>query len=191
MTRRALWTALVALVPVLVLPGTGRADDYALEPAHAAVTFKVSHLGLSWTYGRFKDISGSFTLDPANPATTAFSLTAKTDSIDTDNVKRDEHLKSPDFFNVKQFPAISFKSTAVKPVDGGYQVTGDLTIHGTTKAVTFNLLGGRAAEFPKGVQRTGFSTELVLKRSDFGIDKLKEAIGDDVYVSISFEGTKK
>ena len=184
-------TALALFVPVLVVPGTLRADDYALDPAHTAVTFKVSHLGLSWTHGRFKDVSGSFSVDPANPAGTAFSLSIKVDSLDTDNAKRDEHLKSPDFFNDKQFPTITFKSTAVKPVDGGVQVTGDLTLHGTTKAVTFNLLGGRTAEFPKGVQRTGYSTELVIKRSDFGVDKLKEAIGDEVYVSISFEGVKK
>lgn len=191
MKRHALRTVLAALLPVLVVPSVVRADEYTLDPAHAAVTFKVSHLGLSWTYGRFKDVSGGFSLDAANPTGNAFSLAVKVDSLDTDNGKRDEHLKSPDFFNAKQFPTISFKSTAVKPVDGGFQVTGDLTLHGTTKPVTFNLLGGRTAEFPKGTQRTGFSAEIVLKRSDFGMDKFKDAIGDEIYVSISFEGTKK
>lgn len=165
-----------------------RADDYILDPAHTAVTFKVSHIGLSWTHGRFKDVSGTFTIDPAK---TSFNLGIKTDSIDTDQATRDEHLKSPDFFNAKQFPQISFKSTAVKAIKDGYEVTGDLTLHGVTKSVTFNLMGGKTAELPKGVQRTGFSTELVLKRSDFGLDKFKDAIGDEVHVSISFEGTKK
>jgi polyisoprenoid-binding protein YceI len=167
---------------------SARADEYALDPAHTAVTFKVAHLGLSWTHGRFKDVSGKVAIDPANPS---FSLTVKADSIDTDTPKRDEHLKSPDFFNVKQFPELSFNSTTVKPITDGYEVTGNLTLHGVTKPVKFNLLGGKTAEFPKGVKRIGFSTELVLKRSDFGMDNLKEAIGDEVHIAISFEAVKK
>jgi polyisoprenoid-binding protein YceI len=166
------------------------AEEYAIDPAHTSVSFKVSHLGLSWTHGRFNDVSGSFTIDP-DPAACSFSLTIKADSIDTANPKRDEHLKSPDFFNTKQFPTITFKSTSVRPIKDGYAVTGDLTLHGVTKAATFSLVGGRKAEFPKGVQRTGFSTELVLKRSAFGIEKFAEAVGEDVHISISFEGTRK
>jgi polyisoprenoid-binding protein YceI len=188
MHNRFLGAALtIGLITVVSVASSARADDYALDPAHAAVNFKVSHLGLSWTYGRFKEVSGAFTIDPAK---TSFTLAMKTGSIDTDNAQRDEHLKSPDFFNAKQFPEISFKSTAVKAVKDGYEVTGDLTLHGVTKPVTFNLTGGKTAEL-KGVTRTGFSTELVLKRSDFGLDKFKEAIGDEVHISISFEGTKK
>jgi polyisoprenoid-binding protein YceI len=175
---------------VVVAAAPARAEEYVLDPAHAAVSFKISHLGLSWTHGRFNDVSGSFTLDP-NPASCSFSLTIKADSLDTANAKRDQHLKSPDFFNTKQFPTISFKSTSVRAVKDGYAVTGDLTLHGVTKPVTFSLMGGRKAEFPKGVQRTGFSTELVLKRSQFGIEKFAEAVGDDVHISISFEGTRK
>lgn len=167
-----------------------RAADYTVDAIHSGVNFKISHLGLAWVPGRFNDFSGSFTVDP-DPAKCSFTLSIKTESVDTNNQKRDEHIKSPDFFNAKQFPTISFKSTAVKAVENGYQVTGDLTLHGTTKPITFNLIGGRTAEFPKGVQRIGFSTELVLKRADFGIDKFKEALGEEVYVSISFEGTKK
>lgn len=167
------------------------ADEFALDTMHAAVTFKISHIGLSWTHGRFNDLSGSFTIDKENPAKSAFALSIKTESIDTANQKRDDHLRSPDFFNAKQFPTITFKTTSVKPVEGGYEVTGDFTLHGVTKPVTLTLKGGRTAEFPKGVTRTGFSTDLTLKRSDFGIDKFKEAVGDEVFISISFEATKK
>ncbi len=189
MLKRLTGFALAAcLAAISSLSSSARADDYALDPAHTAVTFKVSHLGLSWTYGRFKGVAGSFTIDPAK---TAFNLAIKVGSLDTDNAKRDEHLKSPDFFNEKQFPEIAFKSTGVKPIKDGYEVTGDLSMHGVTKSVTFNLVGGRTAEFPAGVQRTGYSTELAVKRSDFGMDKLKEAISDEVYISISFEGVKK
>ena len=111
--------------------------------------------------------------------------------MDTNNKKRDDHLRSPDFFNVKQYPTITFKSTAVKAVKDGYQVTGDFTLHGVTKSLTFAMVGGRKSEFPKGVQRTGFSTELVIKRSDYGMTKLLEGIGDEVHIAVSFEGTKK
>jgi polyisoprenoid-binding protein YceI len=186
---------LSAALFTLVLVATGAAparaaDEYAVDAAHAAVNFKISHLGLSWTYGRFTDFSGSFTIDP-DAAKCAFILNVKAESVDTSNAKRDGHLRSPDFFNVKQFPELTFKSTAVKAGKEGYEVTGDFTMHGVTKSITFALVGGRKAEFPKGVQRTGYSTELSLKRSDFGITRFAEAVGDEVHVAVSFEGTKK
>jgi polyisoprenoid-binding protein YceI len=190
MVKRCAVPPFVAVVLGLLGTASIRADDYAVDPMHSGVTFKISHLGLSWVYGRFNDFSGSFTIDP-DPAKCSFSLTIKTESIDTNNAKRDEHLRSPDFFNAKQFPAITFKSTAVKAIKDGFEVTGDLTLHGETKPVRFALLGGRKAEFPKGVQRTGFAMELVLKRSEFGMTRFAEALGDEVHVAISFEGTKK
>ena len=84
---------------------------------------------------------------------------------------------------------MTFKSTAVHPVKGGYEVTGDFTMHGVTKPMTLELVGGRTAEFPKGVTRTGYSAEFVLKRTDFGIDKFLPGVGDKIYVAVSFEGT--
>ncbi len=167
------------------------ADDYAIDTMHASVNFKISHLGLSWVHGRFNDFSGNFTIDPDDASKCSFDLTIKAESIDTNNPKRDTHLRSPDFFNIKQFPEITFKSTGAKAIKDGYEVTGDLTMHGETKSVTFTLAGGRKAEFPKGVARTGYSTDLILKRSDFGIVKFAEALGDKVYIAVSFEGTKK
>jgi polyisoprenoid-binding protein YceI len=181
---------LSAVLLALATASPATADEYAVDVAHTGVGFRIAHLGLSWTYGRFNDCSGSFVIDP-DPARCSFSLTIKADSIDTGNAKRDEHLRSPDFFNVKQFPAITFTSSAVRAVKDGYEVTGNLTMHGVTRSISFALVGGRKAEFPKGVQRTGFSTELVLKRSDFGMDKFSQALSDDVHVAISFEGTRK
>jgi polyisoprenoid-binding protein YceI len=192
--RKCFFSAVLAAL-VLSVPGAAparAADDYVIDGMHSGVTFKISHLGLSWIYGRFDGFSGDFTIDPDDPGKSTFALTIKAETIDTNNAKRDEHLRSPDFFNVKQFPALAFKSTAIKPAQGGgYEVTGDLTMHGVTKPVTFTLVGGRQAEFPKGVQRTGFSTDLTIKRSEFGIDKFPEMLGDDISVSISFEGAKK
>jgi polyisoprenoid-binding protein YceI len=177
---------------VVVLPARA-ADEYTIDSMHTGISFKISHLGLSWVFGTFKNVAGHFTIDPDNPARSAFAMTIKADSIDTANAKRDEHLRSPDFFNTKQFPTLSFESTSVKPIDGGYDVTGNLNLHGETKPISFQVKGGQKAEFPPGVQRTGYTAEFVVKRSDFGVGaaKFANALGDEVYITVSFEGTRK
>ncbi len=190
MTRRLV--AAAALIAALFSFGRARvwgAENYRLDGVHSSVTFKISHLGLSWVYGRFDQFEGRFAVDAENPANCSFALSIIAASVDTNNAQRDSHLKSPDFFNAKQFPVIRFKSANVRPTKQGYEVTGNLTLHGVTKPITLQLVGGGKKEFPKGTQRTGFSTELVLKRTDFGMDKAIDAIGDDVHVAISFEGT--
>ena len=179
------------LVAVMLLAApAGAADDYAVDAMHAGVNFKIAHLNLSWIFGRFNSFSGNFTIDPDNPGKSSFALMIKGESIDTANPKRDDHLRSPDFFNVKQFPALTFKSTAVKASKDGYQVMGDLTWHGVTKPVTFSLLGGGKAEFQGS--RTGYTTDLTLKLSDFGVGaQFAKMLSEDVHVSVSFEGVKK
>lgn len=193
MPKRWVGLAIIAVLGVVLgaaMPAAA-ADNYLLDPVHSSVYFKIAHLGLADVYGRFNDFSGGFTIDPDDAGKCSFTMTIKAESIDTNNKMRDDHLRSPDFFNAKQYPTISFKSTAVKAVADGYEVKGNLTMHGATKAITFKLTGGKKAEFPKGVHRTGFNTELVLKRSDFEMTKFAEALGDDVVVAIGFEATKK
>jgi polyisoprenoid-binding protein YceI len=182
--------AVVMLALVFALPAPA-ADNYAVDPIHSSVSFKIQHLGLTYVHGRFDNVAGSFTLDRDDPSKSSFTLTIKAESIDTNNAMRDTHLRGPDFFNVKEFPRLSFKSTAVKSVAGGLEVTGDMTLHGMTRPITFTLQGGKSAEFPKGVQRVGYTTDLVLKRSEFGMDKMLNAIGDEVYISIGMEGTRR
>jgi polyisoprenoid-binding protein YceI len=189
-------TCVRSLFAVLVVAGlwvrpARAADNYSIDPMHTGISFKISHLGLSWVFGTFKDVSGRFTIDAEN---SSFALSIKAASIDSANAKRDEHLRSPDFFNVKQFPEIAFNSTSVKPIEGGFEVTGNLTMHGETKSITFPIKGGRTAMFPPGTQRTGYSTgEITLKRSDFGVGaaKFASALGDEVFITVSFEGTQK
>jgi polyisoprenoid-binding protein YceI len=179
------------VVPFLVsFLGSARADDYVVDPVHSGITFRISHLNLTHIFGRFDSFSGGFVLDSSDPTKSSFNLSIRSASIDTNNAGRDNHLRGPDFFNTKQFPAITFSSTSVKPIGGGYEVTGDLTMHGETKPITCSLKGGRTAQF-QGSPRTGFTTELMLKRSDFGINKFPGMLGDEVYVSIGFEGAKK
>ncbi len=179
---RCLLAAVVVLVAVTGTP----ADDSKVDAVHSSVSFKVGHLGISWIHGRFNQISGDFTVDGDK---SSFALMIKADSVDTGNPKRDGHLKSPDFFNVKQFPLITFKSTSVKKADDGYEVTGDLTLHGKTNPITMKLTGGKTAKIFG--ERIGFSTILSLKRTEYGMTRMVPAAGDEVRIDISLEGIKK
>jgi polyisoprenoid-binding protein YceI len=167
------------------------ADDYSFDPVHSSVSFKARHLDISWIHGRFNEVDGKFSLDRQDPSRSTFELSVQVESVDTANKARDEHLRQPDYFDAKQFPTIDFKSTSVKAVKGGYEVTGDFTMHGETKPITLTLKGGKEIEF-MGTKRVGFSTEVSLKRSDFGFDKKNIGlIGDEAIIFIDCEGTRK
>jgi polyisoprenoid-binding protein YceI len=167
------------------------ADEYDYDLVHSSVSFKARHLDISWIHGRFNEVSGIFSLDREDPSKSTFALTINTDSVDTANKARDEHLRQPDYFDTKQFPTIEFKSTKVKAIDGGYEVTGDFTMHGTTKPITFTMMGGKEHDF-RGTKRVGFSTELSVKRSDYGFDKNAIGpIGDKALIMIDCEGVRK
>jgi polyisoprenoid-binding protein YceI len=167
------------------------ADVYTYDGVHSSVSFKARHLGLSWIHGRFNAVDGIFTIDREHPEKSSFTLTIEVNSIDTANEKRDEHLLQADYFDVAKYPQIQFKSTKVKPIEGGYEVTGDFTMHGTVKAVTFTMVGGKEIEV-KGTKRVGFSVETTLKRSDFGFDPSAIGpIGDEAVILIDCEGMRK
>jgi polyisoprenoid-binding protein YceI len=167
------------------------ADAYTVDPVHSSISFKISHVGISFIHGRFNDFSGTFTIDKDDPSKSSFALSVKVESVDTNNQKRDEHLRNADYFNAKQFPAMTFQSTSVKAVKGGYEATGDLTLHGVKKPVTLTLEGGdKTVEFPKGMQRIGFVTNLVIKRSDYDMKTSLDALGDDVHIDIGVEAAK-
>jgi polyisoprenoid-binding protein YceI len=167
------------------------ADEYAYDGVHSSISFKARHLDISWIHGRFNEAEGKFVIDRENPAKSTFELTIKAESVDTANAKRDEHLRQPDYFDTKQFPTITFKSTSVKPIEGGFEVTGDFTMHGKTNKVTLKLMGGKEHDF-KGTKRVAFSTELALKRSDYGFDPAAIGpIGDEALIMIDCEGMRK
>lgn len=180
------------LIPLLVLAAVApaaRAQTYAVDLNHSSITFMIQHLGISFVHGRFNEFSGTFTIDK-DAAKSSFEMTIKADSIDTAIKARDERLRGPDFFDVKKYPDMTFKSKKVEAIDGGYKVTGDFTMHGVTKSVTFDLKGGKTIEF-KGKHITGFATAFILRRADFGISALPDGIANDVNIFIGFEGIKK
>ncbi|MFI5379767.1 MAG: YceI family protein [Tepidisphaerales bacterium] len=182
----------LALLVAGMVAGSVRAADYQVDPVHTTLIYRIKHLQASYSYGRFNQVGGTFSYDPAAPEKTAFSMSVAAADIDSGNPQRDAHLKSPDFFNVKQFPVISFKSTSVKKAgDDKLEVTGDLTLHGVTKSVTTTLTVIGTAKGMAGETRTGFEGTLELKRSDFGMNGLMPAVGDDVRLIVSIEGLYK
>jgi polyisoprenoid-binding protein YceI len=174
--------------------------SYTIDPMHASIYFDIAHLGLSRINGRFNKFSGKIVEDAQNVGNSSVTFTAETASIDTGVEPRDNHLRTPDFFDAAQYPEVTFKSTSVKKAGNGYVLTGDLTMHGVTKSVTipFTHHGPYTMEQQgKQVTRIGVVAEpVVLKRSDFGIgstDPMPDGtmgISDELVVRISFEATK-
>lgn len=176
----------------LGLGAAASAADFKIDPDHSTAIFAAGHLGISHLYGRFDDVSGTIGYDAADPAKGAIEVVIQAASIDTHQEKRDQHLKSPDFFDVKQFPTLGFKSTSFKALDDKtLEVAGNLTIHGVTKPVTVKVAKIGEGKDPWGGVRVGFATEFDIKRSDFGMTNLPDAVKDEVHVIIAIEGIRK
>jgi polyisoprenoid-binding protein YceI len=176
----------------LVAAAPLRADTYRVDPVHSSVVFRIKHFNVGYIHGRFNQIAGTVTFDPNNPDKASFDLQVKADSIDTNNTARDKHLKGPDFFNVQEFPSITFKSKQVRPVsDRMYEVTGDLTLHGVTQPVTAKLEYVGTGKDPRGTERIGFETTFTIRRSEFGMKGMLGDIGDEVRITAAFEGVKQ
>lgn len=189
----SMWALALAVGTFVTADSTSAstADEYDYDLVHSSVSFKARHLGISWIHGRFNDVAGKFSLDRENPTKSTFALTIKTESVDTANKARDAHLRQPDYFDTKQFPTIEFKSTSTKVIKDGFEVTGNFKMHGTTKKIKIVLMGGKEHDFGK-VKRVAFSTELYVKRSDYGFDKNAIGpIGDEALIMIDCEGVRK
>jgi len=161
------------------------AEDYVVDGVHSTVLFRVKHLGTSYAWGRFNGIAGKVSLSGPSPSV---DVQVNADSIDTGNANRDKHLKSPDFFNVKQFPTIAFKSTQVKRIsEERYEVEGTLSLHGVNRPIKVMLDHTGSGKNQQGTAIAGFETTFPIKRSDFGMKFLLEGISDDVHLIVSLE----
>jgi polyisoprenoid-binding protein YceI len=167
---------------------------WKIDASHSAVHFAVRHMVVSKVRGRFSRFEGEIAFDEADPARSTVKVTIDADSIDTNEPKRDGHLKSPDFFDVAKFPTLTFASTKIEKLKGDqYRVHGDLTIHGVTKNVTLDaeLLG--IGKDPWGVRRAGFTASGALDRKDFGLhwNQVLETggvlVGDKVELTLEVE----
>lgn len=198
-------SSILVLIALIALPLVAQqtaapaavTEAFTVDKAHSSAEFKVRHF-MSNVTGRFKSFDAVIHLDRSKPVNSSVEFTIDAASIDTNNNNRDEHLKSPDFFDVAKHPAITFKSVSIKERSKDlYDVTGDLTMKGVTKRVTLPVafLGfGRA---PNGGEKAGFEIETTINRKDYGIvwnrtlDEGGVMLGDDVKVTINLELNKK
>lgn len=182
------------LLAALAAP-TAFADDFDVDAVHSSVMFRVKHVGVSYTYGRFNQVEGTFSFDQADASKCKVELTIRTQSVDTNNAKRDQHLKGPDFFNAEEFPVITFTSKQwTKKDDDTWTVKGDMSMHGVTKEITVDVdlvgIGDLGERFGF---RAGVEAVFTIKRSDFGMNFGVDngSVGDDVKIWLAVEGIRK
>lgn len=167
------------------------ADAYTIDPTHTYPSFEINHLGFSTMRGRFNETKGKFDLD-LKKKTGSVSVVISAGSIDTGFKKRDDHLRSPDFLNVAEFPQIKFDSTKVVFTgDKTATVEGNLTIMATTKPLTLNVTAMNCGVNPLNKKETcGFDANATFKRSDFGVNYGLPAVGDEMKLLLEVEGIK-
>ena len=190
----ALFAAALLLAPAASFAGDG--STWSIDASHTHVGFKVRHNTVSWVKGAFGKVDGAIVWDGSSPKSVQATITIDVASIDTENEKRDKHLRSPDFFDVEQFPTATFTSNKVKDVkeDGAFQLVGDLVMHGVTKEVTLDVepIAGPVKD-PWGGTRAGTTATVTIDRKDWGVSwsKLLDGgglvVGDEVHLTLEVE----
>jgi polyisoprenoid-binding protein YceI len=186
----SLAAALAAASPALA------AETYSFDKAHTTVGFQVRHI-VTNVGGKFNDFTGTIQVDRAKPESSSVEFTIQAASINTNEPKRDEHLRSADFFDVATHPTVTFKSTSIK-ANGkdSWLVTGDLTMRGVTKQVTLPVTFLGEGKDPWGNEKMGFETAITVNRKDYGINWNKALdqggvlVADEVKVQVSVEANK-
>jgi len=175
---------------------TVQTTTWNIDPAHSAAEFKVRHMMISNVKGHFSKVSGELNLDESNVANSSVQASIEAASIETRDDQRDAHLKSADFFDVEKYPLISFKSDKIRQ-NGELSVEGDLTIHGVTRRVTFDIEGPTPpTKDPWGNTRIAISGSTKINRKDFGLTwnaALETGgilVGDEVTINLDVEFVK-
>ena len=180
----------------LALPTIGRASTWDIDPAHTSAQFAIRHLMVSTVRGDFRKVSGKVNLDEQDATKSMIEANIDVASLNTGIEKRDEHLKSPDFFDATKYPAMTFKSKKIQSAggEGKYKITGDLTIHGTTKEVVLDFEGNlKPIKDPSGKTRVGGMASTKINRKDFGLNWNKAletggvVVGEDVTITVDLE----
>jgi polyisoprenoid-binding protein YceI len=196
MNKNTLIASLSLATSLFAASVLAEATEWTLDPTHSSVGFSVPHLVVSEVDGSFKKWSGKALLDEADLTKSSVEFTAEVASIDTGEAKRDEHLKSPEFFDAAKFPQLTFKSTKVTKAGKGYKLKGNLTIHGVTKEVTLDATVSQPVKNPWGKQVRGAKVTGKIKRADYGLNWNKALetggvlVGDEVTLDIKLELNK-
>ena len=187
---------IAAFVFLFAVPVFSHTQNLEIDQDHSDISFGVKHLMVSKVNGNFKNFSGTITMDEHDVKKDSVNVNIKVDSIDTRRDKRDEHLKSPDFFDADKFKEITFKSTKVSGSDKKLKVEGLLTMHGVEKPVTLDAVVGGTQKDSGGKTHMGFSATGKIKRSDFGLkwNKALETggvmVGDEVTLNFEIEAVE-
>jgi polyisoprenoid-binding protein YceI len=186
--KRLLLPALLALTMV----GPAAAATYEIDGRHTQVEFTYTHFGLSHISARLNQVTGTFDFDPKNPAKSAIDVQLPMSSLSTGVPRLDSHLASADFFDVANFPNASFKSNAVKVLGKDrLSVSGDLTIHGVTRPVVFEVnIVGQGEHPARKTPAVGLDASTTIKRSDFGVGGFPQAVADEVRLHINMEAAQ-
>ena len=179
--------ALTAMVSTLAFSAQA-AEKFTLDASHTAITWHVDHFGFSTPSGKFMSVKGEVMLDEANPAASSVNVTIDIAGINSGVPKLDEHLKSPDFFDVAKFPTATFVSKKVETTGADTaKVSGDLTLHGVTKPVTLDVKLTKIGENMMKLKTAGFTASTTIKRSEFGMTTYVPNLGDDIKIEIESE----
>lgn len=190
---------LLVLAILLLLPQLAMAETWKIDQAHTTVEFKIRHLMVSWVKGVFSDFEGTVDINESDLAKSSVKVRIGTASVDTNNQKRDDHLRSPDFFNAAKFPNMTFVSKQVQVANGQpVKIVGDLTILDVTREVELDVEDfSQTVTDPWGNTRRGASASTKINRSDYGLtwNKALEAggvvVGDEVHINLEVELIKQ
>jgi polyisoprenoid-binding protein YceI len=196
--RWQIWLVLFlfAVMSWFPLPAHAEPARWNLDPDHSTVEFRVAHMVVSKTTGRFTEYAGFVDMDAEVGTVKAIEVTIKAGSVNTNHEKRDAHIRNVDFLDVENYPAITFKMKSYKKAAEGFIVVGDLTLHGATKEVILTGQFNGATKDPWGNTRAGFSAEGKLNRKDFGmvwnktLDSGGLVVGDEVQIRLEIECIK-
>lgn len=184
------WLVVLALPLLSAHPSKAAASEWDVDPTHSALQFSVRHLGISNVRGDFTTVSGSAMIDDDDLSNSSVMATVDLTSVDTRISRRDDDLKSPNFFDIAKYPTMTFQSTKItKTGEGTAKMTGNLTLHGVTKEVTFDVSGPTPPVNQMGVRRGAEATGTI-NRKDFGITADPVVVGDDIKVTIDVELVK-
>ena len=189
---------LVLALLIIGFTGSGQladaANTYEIDTSHSMIIFRAKHKGITYNYGRFNEFTGGITMDETDISKSTVEFEVKTASVDTANNKRDQHLRSPDFFSAKQFPVITFKSTAVGMKEGKedvLEVTGDLELLGVKKSITVDVAITGRGTGQQGESMIGFESVFTIMRSEFGMTYGAGAVSDDIRLTVAIEAKQK
>jgi polyisoprenoid-binding protein YceI len=184
--------SLTALALGLLVSARAATETYVIDSVHSSVGFGIRHF-FSKVPGSFTKFEGNIVVDQANLENSTVEATIDIGSVSTANEKRDNHLRSPDFFDAAKFPTITFKSRSwKKTADDTYDVTGDLTLKGVTKEVVLKVKSlGFGPGMRPGSKLSGWEASTTLKRADFGVTGYEKVLGEDVDVHINVEAGVK